>query len=251
MKLQIRAGEASAAFSRLADKFEEYKRYTSKTCVEAIAHHAKETVEAIFILTPRASAAVIKAKLDSLGWRFIRAPKGYAKKFKGRDSSSDTKAATALRQKILSELNVRRKPNQSKADAMRLALDANPELAQAFKKAERLTLAEQKNAAYNFRVAHIGAMASSWIPAMRQLGSKMKVAGGSDKRVKMRPMSSLEIADEGKTIRIVNQMNGIVALAERTGFVEAGFVMRERDMQVYINRKMREGATIFNPSGAR
>jgi GrpB-like predicted nucleotidyltransferase (UPF0157 family) len=250
MNSRIIAGQGNEAWRRLSDRFEEYLRYTSKTIPEAIQHHAKEVVEAIFILTPRASAAVIRAKLESLGWKFKRAPKSYAKRFAGRSTDADSKAADAERKRILDKLNVRRKPNQKRADAMRAALAANPEIAQAFKKAERLTLGEQRDAAYNFRVSKIGSMAASWIPAMRKLKSRMNVAG-PEKRVKQRPMSSVEILDGGAYVRIVNKMSGIVGLAERIGFIDAAFEMRNADMQEYIQRKMREGISILNPSGRR
>lgn len=244
--------QGGAVFDRLAEKFTEYLRYTSKSMGEAVQHHAKEVTEQMFLLTPRAVASVIRAKLESLGWRFKRAPKGYAAKFRNKVGGSANAEVKAKRSELWSKLNVVRKPRQKQTDAIREAMAANPEVAQAFRKANRLTLEEQRAAAYNFRVGHIGSMAASWIPALKLLGSKMRIAAEERKiDAKQRPKSSVEIRDAGKFIRVTNRQNGLVALALRTGFIDGAFAARRADMEVYIARKQREGMTIFNPSGAR
>lgn len=240
---------APSPMEHMQARFREYLKYTSKTVGEAVSHHAKEVIEACFIMCPRANPSVIKAKLESLGWQFKRAPRSYAAKFKGKGGDA-AKAAAAERKRLFEMLNVHRKPRQKRTDAISAALEANPEIGRQYQKAMRLTLEEEQYAALQFRVGHIGAMASSWRPALHDLGSKMRIAA-AEKRVKMRPMCYAEISDDMRTILVVNEMPGMVELIERTGYVEAAYRARAADMDIYIARKMQEGANILNPSGAK
>jgi len=77
--------------AKLNEVLGEMNRYTTKLLPDLIAHQAKEFADDCFLATPRANVAEIKAKLDSLGYRFIRAPVAYANRI-GRQSAKGRKS---------------------------------------------------------------------------------------------------------------------------------------------------------------
>lgn len=229
-----KVGYSTKASESLLAMFKEYRAVNQRATPELVKKQTTELADYLFKATPRASAPEIKAKLESLGARFIRAPAGYARKV---GQSASAKSLSPREREI-------RKGRQKQGKDLRGRFD---------KMDVKLTLTEQRYAAYNFRIGHIGAMASSWIPAMRQLGSKMRVSDVKEKNANKRPMSRIVAHwDENKSsIDIVNRQEGMAALAAKTGFVDKAMDMTAANMKTYIDRKRGEMKTIFSKAAMK
>jgi hypothetical protein len=97
------------------------------------------------------------------------------------------------------------------------------------------------------RYAHRQYVAAGWLPAARALGAALEhvreVKGAT---------GSVEIQYQGSnpSVAYINTTNGIATLEERHNISGAAFDRETADIWEYIQRKLRENATIFNPSGA-
>jgi len=243
-----------SALEAFDKKFREYMTLNPRELEELLRKQAKELAENCFLLTPRAEKAVIAAKLESLGPQFKRAPQGFARKFAAKDQSvkdAVTKIRRQERRKAFKALGVIRRPNESMRAAHNRAAMNMPETYAKFVATAKLTLEEERKAALLYRSRAIGALASSWLAAMKALGSKM--AASQHDRNQSRPLSSVQVssgAHSNPFIHILNEANGMVKIAQQSGFVSAALIATIKNMQTYIDRKKREFATVFNPTGA-
>lgn len=244
-------GVDTSEMDAFAERFREYARYNKRDLPVLLVKQGKEFAEECFLQTPRASASEIDAKVTAISPVFKRAPKGFAGKIAATDSSVTddiTKRQRKARRDAFIELTggVVRRHKESRKKAFQRAQSEKPAEAIAYAQALHLTLAEQVKAAIIFRTRHIGATASSWLNAMRKLGSKMNAVKSNPNKFYS---DVLIVEGDNPSVTIANNAPGIVKLAERTGFVRNALLARIDDMQVYINRKRAELATIFNPRG--
>lgn len=232
-------------------KFREYKLFNSREIPELLVHQGKEFSEDCFLLTPRADAQKIQNDVLSHAPQFIRAPKGFAQKIASTDSQVDdtvTKAARESRRVEADKLfaGATRRHKESRKKFIQRLHQERPEQAKKFVRSIRMTLGEQIKAAIIFRQHHIGSVAASWLNAMRKLGSKMNAAKSRPNKI----YSDVAIIEGASPCVIVaNKGPGVAKLARETGFISAALQHRIYDMQVYINKKRSQLATIFNPHG--
>lgn len=226
--------ELIRVFGRLAE--------LSNRSLEAdMLKQSKELAEALFIEAPRASAPEIMGKLRSLGWAFKRPPSSYsnhAAQRAFRPNTMQTILARKARKALYDSFKIRRTKGKSGIRAQSEFFEANPDLARAYYEASRQTMEEAQYAAFRYRSGHIGYIGSTFIPAMRQLGSTMRVASGKA-AITLRPMSHVEItgADAMLQVIIVNRAPGVAKVADATGFVNVAIAFRIADMETYIARK--------------
>lgn len=96
------------------------------------------------------------------------------------------------------------------------------------------------------RFNHRQYMASGWLPAVYRFKGDVKVL-----RAVKNPRGRVEMELHGDRpfIAIINSTNGIASLEKKRPFIDKAIQREIDDMLVYIERKQRERATIFNPSG--
>lgn len=236
-----------------AKRFREYTMFNSREIPELLIKQGKDFSEECFIQTPRADAGQIDSKVRSISPAFKRAPKGFAQKVASTDSTvtdEATKAKRKERQLAAEKLyaGATRRHKESRKKFVRRLHAERPDQAEKFVNAIRLTIGEQVKAAIIFRQHHIGSVAASWLNAMRKLGSKMRAAKSRPNRI----YSDVMIVEGGNpSVTIANKGPGVAKLARSSGFINIALRNRVADMQVYINRKRAELATVFNPKGNR
>lgn len=230
----------------------EFAALSDKSLREDMTKQGKELAEQLFICAPRAIFSQIKAKLTTLGWKFKRPPRGALRRYLGHKTNAinttdgATKAARQKRRELFNSLTIKRKGRESSVQAQMRYFAENPAAAKEWYGALKPTLAEVQDATARYRGDHIGYIASTFIPAMRQLGSTMRAASG-DKRIKLRPMSKVifEGGDSHIEITIINSAPGVAKVAAVTGFVDTAINNRIVDIDTYIQRKKEEIARVW------
>lgn len=242
--------------SELIALVNEFASLSDKTLREDITKQAKELSEQLFISAPRAMFSEIKSKLKSLGWRFKRPPAGAMRRYLNHPTNAAgskgdiVRAARARRKQLFDSFKIKRGSKQSGIKAQLAFFAANPSAAGDWYKANKPTLEEALDAVARYRGNHIGYIASTFIPAMRQLGSQMRSVSG-EKRIQLRPMSKVTIEGEDSHIEItiINAAPGVVKVADMTGFVDTAIAHRIVDIDVYLVRKKEELARIWEGAG--
>lgn len=234
----------------------EFAAHSDKSLRDDVTKQGKELAEQLFISAPRALFAEIRGKLQTLGWRFKRPPGGAYRRYLGHITNAAgskdlvTKAAQARRRQLFDSFKIKRTGKQSGIKAQLAFFAANPSSAEDWYKANKPTLAEALDAVARYRGDHIGYIASTFIPAMRQLGSQMRAVSGQ-KRIRLRPMSKVTIEGEDSHIEvtIINAAPGVSKVADATGFVDTAIAHRIVDIEEYLDRKKEELARIWEGAG--
>jgi hypothetical protein len=98
------------------------------------------------------------------------------------------------------------------------------------------------------RIASRGYMASGWLNAflVKQAPGLRNIIVGND-----RAKIQVKLGGTNPRITLINSTPNAGPYAARTGYIERAIEARIIDMYAYIRRKMKESATVFNPSGRR
>lgn len=250
-----RTYQSSAGTAMLA-MFDEYAKFNPREMPELVTKQSAELAGNLYLAAPRSSPTEIQNKLDSLGARFKRAPRAYAQKvgpkakaFFTANASSKEAAARKARSKA-KRTNAKRAKIEKKAPSLP-KLGRQEENVAGLRKG--LTLTEEKFAAAKLRIGRRGALAASFVPAMKKFGSKLTVAKGARGKANEWPSGDGNIAGgtEFVTGDITSYEAGAAAQADKTHFVDTAFAATAANMEVYIKRKKAEIDATFSRAAAK
>lgn len=246
----------SKAGQALVDMFAEYAKVNPRELPELLKKQGAELAGNLYLLTPRADKTEIQLVTENRGGRFIRAPRAFAQKvgpkakayFKANASQVE---ATARKQRNKAKrINKRRAKLETKA-AYLPKLGRVSENATGLRKG--LTLTEEKYAATQLRLGRRGALAASFVPAMKQLGSKLKVSKKAANRAAEYPQSKVLLTGNAQSfeVDIVNTAPGVSKVNRSSRFVDKAIYKTVDNMRVYRDRKRKEMADAMKRAAAK
>jgi hypothetical protein len=257
---------ASQAGKALVSMFADYAKLNPRELPELMKKQGGELAGNLYRLTPAASKTEIQQQLESLGPRFIRAPRSFALKvgpkakayFKANASKVERKARLGRKKaaklnKIRGNLSavIAEQLEEVSPNKFKVGRGKNATFTTGLR--QGLTLTEEKFAALKIRMARRGALAASWVPALRALGSKMKVAAAAAGKASEYPQSqALFYGDpDAITVDIINTAPGIAEENDKTHFVDSALDATTKNMQEYRDRKIAEMAIRFRKAAAQ